>query len=31
MMPSTCSTRTLYWNHAERFTCVWSLRPASRD
>lgn len=30
-MPSTCSTGLLYWNHAERFTCSLSLRPASRD
>lgn len=22
MMPSTCSIRSLYWNHAERFTCA---------
>jgi len=30
-MPSTCSTAKLYWNHAERFTCLLPLRPASRD
>jgi hypothetical protein len=23
-MPSTCSIRSLYWNHAERFTCAIS-------
>ena len=30
-MPSTCSIGSLYWNYAEQFTCVRSLRPASRD
>jgi hypothetical protein len=22
MMPSTCSTETLFWNYAEQFTCI---------
>ena len=24
-MPSTCSTRSLYWGHAERPACAWFL------
>ncbi len=30
-MPSTCSTRSLYWSYAEQLTCNLILRPASRD
>jgi hypothetical protein len=30
-MPSTCSTRSLYWSYAEQLACDLILRPASRD